>query len=137
MFHYRSSRQKYISFPAHDRCPFCDAQSKKESIAETKHTRIVKNRVSYDLWELRQVTDHLLLLPKRHVLSFSALTKEEKLDVITTIGEYEDRGYNVYARAPTNAQRSVPHQHTHLIKTEGPQGKFMLFIKKPYFLFKR
>lgn len=137
MFHTRKSHQKYVSFPKHTTCPFCEKSSKKESIAETKYTRVVPNRVHYDVWELRNVVDHLLVLPKRHVLSLHDLTDAEKLDVMNVISEYESNGYNLYARAASNAQRSVPHQHTHLIKTAGKPGSFMFYIRRPYFMFKR
>jgi galactose-1-phosphate uridylyltransferase len=137
MFHTRKSHKKYLSFPKHTSCPFCESNSKKESIAETTYTQIVSNRVHYDVWELRTVVDHLLILPKRHVLSLHDLTNAEKVDIMNVIADYESQGYNVYARAASNAQRSVPHQHTHLIKTAGKPGSFMLFIRRPYLLIKR
>ena len=37
---------------------------------------IKANRVFYDVWELHDVTDHLLVVPKRHVHSLSELDEE-------------------------------------------------------------
>ena len=107
-----------------------------EKIAETAHAFIVPNRVFYDLWELRTVTNHLLVIPKRHVRSLSELTKAERLDIMNVLADYEGNDYNVYARAVNSLQRSVAHQHTHLIKTGTRQGRFSIFLKKPYFLLK-
>lgn len=94
------------------------------------------NRVFYDIWEYRDVEDHLLLIPNRHVRSLNDLNKQEQAEIIQLIGEYEDKGYNVYARAKDSTMRSVGHQHTHLIKTKHRIARFSLFIKKPYWLIK-
>lgn len=76
------------------------------------------------------------MVPKRHVLSLKELTDEEKLDHMNIIAAYEAEGYNIYARSVDSSTRSVPHQHTHLIKASGKRAKAVLFLQKPYFLFK-
>ncbi|HEX4662651.1 MAG TPA: HIT domain-containing protein [Candidatus Saccharimonadales bacterium] len=137
MYHYRQTRKKYTSHPKPTSCPFCDHQQIKDRVvAETEHAFIVPNRVFYDLWEFRSVTDHLLVLPKRHVRSLGDLNDAEKLDIMNILGEYESKNYNVYARSVDSVQRSVPHQHTHLIKTTDrkPLGAFVL--NKPYVVIK-
>lgn len=136
MFHYRKTHKRYHSFPKIDGCHFCGEHAKIESLRETEHARIVPNRVFYDLWELRRVIDHLMIIPKRHVRSLQELTEAERLDVMALMAEYEAAGYNVYARALSSKQRSVAHQHTHLIKTVDKQAHGSFFIKKPYWLIK-
>ena len=136
MYHYRATKKKYVGYPKSTTCPFCDRERPDEEIVETKHAYIMPNRVFYDVWELRTVTDHLLVIPKRHVNSLSELTSAERLDIMNLIADYEGRDYNVYARAVDSPQKSVTHQHTHLIKTDSRLGRFLIFLKKPYFLFK-
>ena len=109
--------------------------SKTEHITEeTAHHTIVPNRVMYDLWELRRVEDHLLVIPKRHVKGLGELTDIEKLDHVNLIAKYELNGYNTYARGVGSLQRSVEHQPTHLIKTYTKQAHGSIINKKPYFL---
>lgn len=75
-------------------------------------------------------------MPKRHVHTFDELSDAEKLDIMNIISKYESQEYNVYARASKNKQRSVGHQHTHLIKTGYKHARVSLNIKRPYFLIK-
>src|SRR5215204_2048378 len=124
MFHYRKSRNKYVSFPKSEICPFCHEQELHHpKIRQEKYSYLAPNRVFYDLWELREVQDHLMLIPNRHVKSLHDLNKQEQAEIIRLIGEYENKGYNVYARAKDSNQRSVGHQHTHLIKTESKMAR--------------
>lgn len=75
-------------------------------------------------------------MPKRHVHTFDELTDAEKLDLMSVMGKYESKHYDVYARASNNKQRSVDHQHTHLIKTDPKLARGSLALKRPYFLVK-
>lgn len=95
---------------------------------------IMPNRVSYDLFEERRVTDHLMVVPKRHVETLADFTKEENLDYMALIGKYEQQGYNVYARGVGSITRSVAHQHTHLIKLRDKKSSLIIFTRKPHFL---
>lgn len=143
MYHFRKTRKKYIKANIKDRhpsavCTFCDPKTLKNALSETKYSYIVANRVFYDLWEMNEVIDHLLLIPKRHVESLAKLNAQEKVDAITIMGEYEAKGYNVYARGTASIMRSVSdHQHTHLIKIRnGKKARFTIFSLKPYFLWR-
>lgn len=97
---------------------------------------VVPNRIFYDVWELKDVTDHLMIIPKRHLSSFAEFTDVEKAEAMTLMGEYETNGYNVYARAVKSGQRTIEHQHTHLIKTHHKLGRGLLNLQKPYIFFK-
>lgn len=136
MFHYRKTRKIYKSYPKPAICNFCDPETRKNTIFETEYSYIVPNRVFYDVWEMKSVTDHLLLMPKRHVHTYYELTDAEKLDLMNIMGKYESEHYDVYARASYNKQRSVDHQHTHLIKTSPKHAKVSIAIKRPYLLIK-
>lgn len=91
----------------------------------------------YELWEFRDVTEHLLVVPKRHVKSLVDLTREEQHELMDIIAEYEGQNYNIYARSSDSVQRTVPlHQHTHIIKTNDKHAKTVFYSKKPYFVAK-
>jgi len=95
---------------------------------------IIKNRVSYDLFEGRRVLNHLMVVPKRHVTTIAEFTDDEKIDQMTIIGNYEKKGYNIYARAEGSSSRSVLHQHTHLIKMRDKPAKLIIFTAAPHLL---
>jgi diadenosine tetraphosphate (Ap4A) HIT family hydrolase len=96
--------------------------------------RLVVIRTKYDIFEGRPVEDHLMIVPKRHIEAMSDMTDHEALDMIRLIGDYEARGYNIYARGVGSVSRSVAHQHTHLIKLKEKQTKLLFYLKKPYHL---
>ncbi len=136
MYHYRKTRKIYAGYPKPASCPFCDLQASERVLRETKHAYLLANRTFYDVWELRNVVDHLMVVPKAHVHSLSELSDTAKLDIMNLIGEYESHDYNVYARAVRSVTRSVAHQHTHLIKTDRQNGRLLLHIRKPYLTIK-
>ena len=132
MFHYRKTRKLLRSFPKPSGCAFCTGLQDEAVIEETNYHFLVPNRVSYDVWELRAVTEHLLIIPKRHVTSLTSLDDQEKLDHMNLVSKYEAKGYNVYARGVGSLQRSVAHQHTHLIKTVKKQARGSITWRKPF-----
>lgn len=95
---------------------------------------VVANRVAYDMFEDRKVTEHLMVIPKKHHESIQSFSNEEKCDAMDVMGEYESKGYSVYARGYGSATRSVAHQHTHLIKLVGEPSKVIIYARKPYIL---
>jgi len=134
-YQHRKTRKKYASFPKNDVCEFCDPKKYSEVVyEETEHAYVIPNRTFYDHWELRKITDHRLIIPKSHVLTLADLNKAERADVMDIIADYESRDYEIYARAPGSSTRSVPHQHTHLIKAESKAAKGLFFLRKPYIL---
>jgi diadenosine tetraphosphate (Ap4A) HIT family hydrolase len=135
--HYRKTRKIYAERKKVTNCPFCDYADKETIVYEDAHIFIVPNLTKYDLWELHDVTEHLLVMPKRHVLSLAELTDQEQLAIMQRIAQYEAKGFNVYARGVGFARRSVAHQHTHLIKASNKPAKFSMFIQKPYLLIKK
>lgn len=116
-------------------CVFCDPEP--ERIIETGQTMyVLRNKYPYQYWEHVNVTDHLMVVPKRHIESIGDLTNDEKVEAMDLFSKYESAGYNVYGRAKENHMKTMPHQHTHLIKIKGKHAKIALFIKKPYTVWK-
>lgn len=118
-------------------CPFCDEADRANAVYEDEHIYIVPNLTKYDLWELHDVTEHLLIIPKRHLKSLAEATKKERSLVIDKIAEYEAQGFSVYARGVGFVRRSVEHQHTHLIKTTDKEPRFAIMLMKPRLVLKR
>ena len=133
------TRRKYIKLRKSDHqhrdCAFCDDPGLNgRTIQETETMIVVPNRTSYDFFEGLRVTEHLMIIPKRHVELIKDFTQKEKTELMELMGEYEAKNYNIYARGSGNIMRSVKHQHTHLIKLENKLSKFSVFIRKPYIL---
>lgn len=114
-------------------CQFC-AVGKEDThyLRASRSFKIIRNIFAYSIWDGQRVVDHLLVIPKKHVDSLGDLSASEASELLKIFNEYEKEGYNVYARAPTSAIKSVIHQHTHLIKTAGAPKKFIFLLRKPY-----
>lgn len=137
MYHYRRTIRKLAAYPKPQSCEFCDTQAMRiKMVYESTYCYVIPNRVFYNVWELRDVVDHLLLIPKAHVKSLEELSDEAKLDIMNTMARYEKHFYNIYARAPKSITRSVEHQHTHLIKAADKMGKGAIIFRKPYVFIK-
>lgn len=138
MYHYRKTRTSYKRLNAGDAakpvCTLCDEDNKPRIVRENETMILLPNRVSYDIFEGMRVIEHLMIVPKRHVEGLDEFTDQEKLDFMAFAGEFEAKGYNVYARGAKSATRSVAHQHTHLIKLDNKKAKSIVYIAKPYFL---
>jgi len=119
-------------------CSFCAFSVDLEQIiAETKHFWITRNIFPYGLWDDHEVAEHLLLVPKQHTESIRTFNSDEKIEFVDIVGEYEAEGYSVYARSPGNKSKTIPHQHTHLIKLKGKAKRFNVRVNKPYLLLYR
>lgn len=141
MYHFRSTRRTYDKLNKRDKrstadCafPLCGGDTSQPITKENETMYLVRNRITYDIFEGRRVLDHKMVIPKRHIESITDFTNQEKIDHMDLLGEYEKQGYNVYARGTGSVTRSVKHQHTHLIKLSDKLPKGTLYIRKPYFL---
>lgn len=138
MHHFRRTKKRYLSLnkksAASSDCSFCTSAKDEAIITENDTMYVVKNRVSYDIFEGYHVSDHLLILPKEHRASIAEFLPDEAQDFVALAGEYEAKGYSVYARGFDSPARSVAHQHTHLIKIEGKASKVILYTAKPHVL---
>ena len=135
MFRYRKN---YKNYKNHNdgQCPFCHP-IKQNIIEETSLSLVIKSTYPYSLWEVRDVIEHNLIVPKRHRGSLADLTPAEQQDMVQLMAKYEKLGYDVYSRGTGSVQRTIPlHQHTHLFKTSRKPARLVFFSKKPYFLFK-
>lgn len=138
MHHYRKTIKAYRKRRDLSSCPFCLPETLARAVYEGKHIYIVPNLTSYDLWEAQDVEDHLLIIPRRHVQSLSELDEKERLAVMDAAASHEAKGYSIYARGKGFINRSVQHQHTHLIKTSNKQPRILIYMQRPYYyLFKR
>ena len=137
MNHYRRTLKKYKERKSRSGCPFCDDQTIENAIFENELFYIVPNLTKYDLWELHNVEDHLLIIPKSHVEELVDLEDEARISIFNKIIDYEKKGYSFYARGVGFIKRSVKHQHTHLIKVNNKKPRVAFFLSFPYFLFKK
>lgn len=129
-------KKHYKKTPLTERCPFCDVQS-KEIVETGNHFYVMIVLFKYTYWDEQNVTDQLMLVPKKHVESISKLPVEAAQEFLDLLGKYESQGYSIYARTPEATSKTIPHQHTHLIKVQGKSKRFMFHLRKPYILIMR
>lgn len=133
-------RKNALAYRKHDEtgvCPFCTPPP-DVIVEDLPLTYVVQSSYPYDIWEFRDVVEHLLVVPKRHVPNLAALNEAERTEIIDALARYEAADYNVYARSLQSPHRTVPaHQHTHLLKIAHKKTRFALHISKPYLLLKR
>jgi diadenosine tetraphosphate (Ap4A) HIT family hydrolase len=139
MHHFRKTTKHYDRANAKDKlrseCTFCTEETRENIIDENETMFIVPNRVSYDLFEGLRIDDHLLIIPKRHIKTLEELTVKERQDFAELLIRYEGKGYSFYGRGITNINRSVKHQHTHLLKIDDhKKTRLQLYLDKPYVL---
>lgn len=117
-------------------CTFCHINDgHEEFIEEGTFFKIIVNLFRYTYWDEQDVVHQVMLVPKLHTESIRKLPTEAAIEFLDFIGKYEEQGYNIYARPPMSATKSVPHQHTHLIKTSGKRKKVMVYSRKPFIMF--
>ncbi len=98
-------------------CPFCAIRLGNEQyVTESEHFVIMRNKFPYVTWDGGEVSEHLMIIPKSHLTALSELNEHESKEYLTIVSEYEDNGFNVYARTAASKARSIKHQHTHFIK---------------------
>ena len=129
--------KRHLNNQASDECQFCAIKKgDKQFISATKYFKVIRNIFAYSIWDGQTVTDHLMVLPKRHIDNIASFSAAEGTEFLKLISRYEKQGYNIYARAPASVIKSVAHQHTHLIKTKGAAKKLIFLIRLPvYFRF--
>lgn len=116
-------------------CQFCSFTAETpQVIAEHTHFWIVENIFPYKLWDDFLVEQHLMIVPKRHVVSLIELTDAEKFDYITLIADYEHHGYSIYSRTDKSLTKSIPHQHTHLIRVSDVPVSRLYYQSRPHIL---
>lgn len=129
------SYQKQRKQDVADGCPFCAiAVGHPQYVRETAHLKVIRNRTPYSLWDSQGVVEHLMIVPKQHTNKLGSLGAQAAVEYIALVDEYESKGYNLYARSVTSTNRSVVHQHTHLIKLDGKERSFLLMMKKPWYV---
>ena len=117
-----------------DGCDFCTIQPGDANfVAESAHFKVIANAFPYDKWDNQLVSEHLMILPKVHILSLGNLSSKECDEYVSLVSEYEFKGYSIYARAPGSKSRTIPHQHTHLLILMPMQQlrSFLIRVKYP------
>lgn len=128
--------QKHLRRLANNQCDFCEFSNKSKQVVKAyKHFWIVRNIFSYDIWDSHSVKRHLMIVPKRHVRDLGEFLSNETVEYMKLVTLYEKQGFSSFTRSYRTKARSIAHAHTHLIKTGVKPLKFMVYIRKPHFLF--
>lgn len=133
----RSQAKQYQKLEKHlealDECVFCDVRTDgfNPPIEEYDNFFVIDNKFPYDIWDEEGVLDHLLLIPKQHYDTVAGFTDQEAKEFVNILGDYESIGYDSFSRGPQSTQKSISHQHTHLIKLDRRAKRFVLKISNP------
>lgn len=116
-------------------CDLCNIEtSASKVLADYPLFMVVTNAFPYGTWEGGILDEHIMLVPKRHVESIALFTPEENSEFLRILAEYDQRGYSFYGRAAGSRYKSIPHQHTHLMKVGTPLTRHF-YLRKPYINF--
>jgi diadenosine tetraphosphate (Ap4A) HIT family hydrolase len=113
-------------------CEFCKSLP-DQIIMTTGQFKVIRNKFPYTIWDGQTVIDHLMIVPKTHTDTVADFSDDMIKDYFRIVKEYETQGYNTYARAPVSKIKSIGHQHTHLLKTQGRSKSFVLLIRRPFY----
>jgi len=92
-------------------CPFCSLKENK-IVKEYKSFYLIKNKYPYPY-----TADHLLAIPKRHLVKWQDLSLEELNELRDIIANYLDKWYMMLGRHFwPHPKASVEHLHIHFIK---------------------
>lgn len=116
-------------------CQFCAYIETPEDVREHfNNFFIVDNIFPYAVWDGCHVSEHMLLVPRRHVESLRELTTDESAEYLGLVSDLEAQGYAIYSRPAGSAGKSIPHQHTHLIKINNVRIKTLYYNFMPHVL---
>lgn len=129
------SYRRHLSSITSKKCCFCDFKSKpSEVVEEYDFFWVTINLFPYNVWENMGVDSHLMIVPKKHTRKMEDFSKKEIIQYMKIVSSYESRGYSIYSRSPNNKAKTIPHQHTHLIKTLPTKKSWIFYARKPYLL---
>lgn len=100
-------------------CTFCgigQPGSVNEIVEENKYFWIIKNAFPYSIWDGEEVAEHLLIVPKNHIINFSEMKNGQKKVFVKILDKYDKLNYSFLERCDDTKLKSMPHQHTHLIR---------------------
>lgn len=130
---YRSTQKEraYHKYrPTEVGCYFCKPEP-KVIVKKIKDFYIMKNNFSYDFWDGQKVSEHLLIVSKKHLPDLEA-DEDRLLGYSKQLNKYNKLGYDIFTRAANSPSRSQHHFHSHLIKADGKKFSSLSYKKSPY-----
>ena len=117
-------------------CILCSVRDNDERVVSLKIYQDTLIFISLNLYPYNP--GHLMIVPNRHILSFSDLTKEELIHLSRTIQGvqllldelYAPKGYNIGINQGREAGASIEHLHIHLVPRFGSELGFIDIVGK-------
>ncbi len=133
----RKEEKRYAHYRRHEvpkvGCQFCAITPDSHQFRqEFKSFYVIENIFPYSMWDGQGVTDHLLVIPKRHTDTIADFSRDEAVEYVNILASYESNGYDVHARGPASNRKSVVHQHTHFLKLDRKHRRVIFYLQKPY-----
>jgi diadenosine tetraphosphate (Ap4A) HIT family hydrolase len=115
-------------------CMFCSIED-EAVVRNYEYFVIRRNAFPFDWFDMRRVTDHLMVIPKRCIDSIKDMTAEEKVEYVEILSEYEQLQYTAMLRHSTSSSKTIKHLHSHLLKREeGAVITSLSLTNSPYML---
>lgn len=96
-------------------CPFCVLLPSDRALLERQHAYLTYARAPYH-------AHHLLVIPKRHIVSFFEINENERKEIdelivlaTTTLKKLNYNSFSILVREGGDSDKSVPHLHYHVI----------------------
>ena len=117
-------------------CILCSVRDNDERVVSLKIYQDTLIFISLNLYPYNP--GHLMIVPNRHILSFSDLTKEELIHLSRTIQGvqllldelYNPKGYNIGINQGREAGASIEHLHIHLVPRFGSELGYIDIVGK-------
>ena len=117
-------------------CILCSVRDNDERVVSLKVYQDTLLFISLNLYPYNP--GHLMIVPNRHVLLFSDLTKEELVHLSRTIQGvqllldelYNPKGYNIGINQGREAGASIEHLHIHLVPRFGSELGYIDIVGK-------
>ena len=117
-------------------CILCSVRDNDERVVSLKIYQDTLLFISLNLYPYNP--GHLMIVPNRHVLRFSDLTKEELIHLSRTIQGvqllldelYNPKGYNIGINQGREAGASIEHLHIHLVPRFGSELGYIDIVGK-------
>ena len=97
----------------------CNLDNEFNQIVDTyEYWTVIENKFPYKRWDWMSVDEHLMAIPKRHVVALDELNEDEWSEFNAIASEYDAEAYSLYVRSQANPIKSITHLHWHLLKVE-------------------
>jgi diadenosine tetraphosphate (Ap4A) HIT family hydrolase len=128
----QSVQKKYKKYLKEDKpnedCVFCRKNYLKGRAVEGSNSlfTVVEALAPYDYWDMKEVQEHLMIVPNRHISSLHDMNEAESKKYVAMVKEYAKNNYDIYVRNHRSKVKTVTHLHIHCFRTDEVKHRVLL-----------